>query len=365
MQRAEQQQEQQTQAQLQQQAQQQAQQAQQQQQSTTSRRGALLLGTLSLSAMPALMPAGSVNGGWPTPGGTLMGCAPAAALTLAEVTPAVAPANLTAREKEVIGIFERGTYGVVNIFDATIPGRSGGAPAAEVAEGNGSGFVLDTQGNIVTNYHVLQKALEGFGDKANDRKVARVTLLLPDGVKQTFDGILVGADRARDLAIVRINADPESLRPLALAQSAGLRVGQQVLAIGNPYGFEHTLTTGVISGVERQIRSQVGTLIPGGIQTDAAINPGNSGGPLLDSAGNVIGVNTAIFTSTGTSVGIGSALPIDIVTDHGEGAELLGFALPVDVIRKVVPQLISNGRVSRASLNVQVASDDVATATHK
>ena len=166
--------------------------------------------------------------------------------------------------------------------------------------------------------------------------MALVTLQGPDDVQRSYEARLVGADRPRDIAVLKINAAPDQLRPLQLGQSSSLRVGQQCLAIGNPFGFDHTLTTGVISGLNREIKSQAGSVIPGGIQTDAAINPGNSGGPLLDSSGRLIGVNTAIFTPTGTSAGV-------------------GFAIPVDTVSRVVPQLITKGRVTRPSLGVVVS----------
>uniref|UniRef100_A0A7S3VP22 PDZ domain-containing protein n=1 Tax=Dunaliella tertiolecta TaxID=3047 RepID=A0A7S3VP22_DUNTE len=268
-------------------------------------------------------------------------------LTLEQVTPKIVPTTqLTSREEQLINVFDTNTYSVVNIFDITIRGRAAAVPEVDVPEGNGSGVVWDQQGNIVTNYHVLGSVLKGLGPNAlkaaaGPPRVARVTVLGTDGVQQTYDGVLVGADKSRDLAVVKINAPPEQLRPVTLGQSAPLRVGQQVLAIGCPFGFDHTLTTGVVSGLNREVQSVVGSIIPGGIQTDAAINPGNSGGPLLDSAGHLVGINTAIFTNTGTSVGV-------------------GFAIPGDMVTRIVPQLISNGRVVRPSLGIQVASPAVA-----
>jgi S1-C subfamily serine protease len=217
----------------------------------------------------------------------------------------------------------------------------------DVPEGNGTGIVWDTSGHIVTNYHVLASSLQALGSAATAttgssddftslKKVALVTLQGPDDVQRSYEARLVGADRPRDLAVLKIEVAPNELRPLMLGQSSSLKVGQQCLAIGNPFGFDHTLTTGVISGLNREIRSQAGSVIPGGIQTDAAINPGNSGGPLLDSTGRLIGVNTAIFTPTGTSAGV-------------------GFAIPVDTVARVVPQLITKGRVTRSSLGVVVS----------
>eukprot|EP00879_Flechtneria_rotunda_P011655 GHRR01012175.1.p1 GENE.GHRR01012175.1~~GHRR01012175.1.p1 ORF type:complete len:338 (+),score=104.95 GHRR01012175.1:339-1352(+) len=236
---------------------------------------------------------------------------------------------------------------------AVLQGRGPGAvPEVDVPEGNGSGIIWDQEGHLVTNFHVLQSSLTKLGGSAPSsaaphpavgKRVALVTLQGPDGVQQAYDAVLVGADRPRDLAVLKVEASPDKLRPLLLGSSAPglLRVGQLCLAVGSPFGFDHTLTTGVISALNRDIRSQSGSTIPGGIQVDAAVNPGNSGGPLLDSSGRLIGINTAIFTATGTSAGI-------------------GFAIPVDTIARVVPQLISSGRVLRPSLGVEVSSDAVA-----
>ncbi|CAL8469139.1 g8680 [Coccomyxa elongata] len=256
---------------------------------------------------------------------------------------------LVNREQAVIDVFEQSTRSVVNVFDVTLQGSARPVPQEDQPEGNGTGFVWDGDGNIVTNFHVLASALAAIPRRPGGPPrpggprpvVAKVTLLGEDGYNQTYDAVLVGADRAKDLAVLRIAAPKEALRPARLGQSGQLRVGQQVLAIGNPFGFDHTLTTGVISGLGRQIQSQVGSSIGGAIQTDAAINPGNSGGPLLDSAGRVIGVNTAIFTASGTSAGV-------------------GFAIGIDTVRRVVPQLLQFGKVTRPALNIQVANEAVA-----
>ncbi|EFN53304.1 hypothetical protein CHLNCDRAFT_25936 [Chlorella variabilis] len=271
-----------------------------------------------------------------------------AAVTLEDVTPPVAPAQpLSAREAQVADIYDRTAPGVVNVFDVTLRTTGVGGPqAVEQPEGNGTGFVWDTEGHIVTNYHVLASVLGGAAGKVlSGAKVARVLLLAPDGTQQAYDGFLAaGADKARDLAVLKVSAPASLLRPLPLGDSSSVRVGQGCLAIGNPFGFERTLTTGVVSAlVACSLLSQTGSTIGGGIQTDAAVNPGNSGGPLLDLSGAVIGVNTAIFTNTGTSAG-------------------LGFAIPSNTVRRVVPQLISLGAVQRASLGFQPAPDPVARA---
>jgi S1-C subfamily serine protease len=185
-------------------------------------------------------------------------------------------------------------------------------------EGTGSGFVWDASGHVVTNYHVIAGA-----------DAARVTL----GDASVWDASLVGAYPEKDIAVLRIRAPADQLRPLPVGTSADLQVGQHVFAIGNPFGLDHTLSSGVISGLGREIMSIGQRPIQGVIQTDAAINPGNSGGPLLDSAGRLIGVNTAIYSPSGASAGV-------------------GFAVPVDTVRRVVTQLVTTGRVERAGLGV-------------
>src|SRR5690606_6895557 len=195
----------------------------------------------------------------------------------------------------------------------------------QIPEGSGSGFVWDRAGHIVTNHHVV----EGAG-------AARVTL--SDGT--TWPAQLVGSVASKDVAVLRIEAPESALHPLPIGTSHDLAVGQSVFAIGNPFGLDHTLSTGVVSGLEREIMSAGGVPIQGVIQTDAAINPGNSGGPLLDSAGRLIGVNTAIYSPSGASAGI-------------------GFAVPVDTVARVVPQLIEHGRVIRPALGVHLANPQI------
>ncbi|CAN6239720.1 unnamed protein product [Urochloa humidicola] len=209
----------------------------------------------------------------------------------------------------------------------------------EIPEGNGSGVVWDDSGHVVTNYHVVGSALSK--NPKPGEVVARVNILAAEGIQKSFEGKLVGADRAKDIAVLKVDAPTDLLKPINVGQSSALRVGQQCLAIGNPFGFDHTLTVGVISGLNRDIFSQAGVTIGGGIQTDAAINPGNSGGPLLDSKGHMIGINTAIFTQTGTSAGV-------------------GFAIPSSTVLKIAPQLIQFGKVRRAGLNLDFAPDPIA-----
>ncbi|KAI3436238.1 hypothetical protein D9Q98_002292 [Chlorella vulgaris] len=269
-----------------------------------------------------------------------------AAVSLEDVTPRVAPPQrLSARESSVADVYDRVAPAVANVFDLTLRMTAMGGPqSVEQPEGNGTGFVWDTEGHVVTNWHVLTSVLSGAAGKVlPGALVARVMLLGTDGAQQAYDGYLVGADRARDLVVLKVSAPASQLRPVALGDSSTVRVGQGCLAIGNPFGFERSLTTGVVSALGRGFQSQTGTTIGGGIQTDAAVNPGNSGGPLLDLSGLLIGVNTAIFTNTGTSAG-------------------LGFAIPSNTVRRVVPQLIQYGAVQRASLGFQPAPDPIARA---
>ncbi|GMH26968.1 hypothetical protein Nepgr_028811 [Nepenthes gracilis] len=257
-----------------------------------------------------------------------------------QVTPPVYPSEaLFPSEERIVQLFERNTYSVVNIFDVTLRPQLNVTGVVEVPEGNGSGVVWDAQGHIVTNYHVIGNSLSK--NPSRGQVVARVNVLASEGVQKTFEGKLIGADRAKDLAVLKVEATEALFRPIKVGESSSIRVGQQCLAIGNPFGFDHTLTVGVISGLNRDIFSQTGVTIGGGIQTDAAINPGNSGGPLLDSKGNLIGINTAIFTQTGTSSGV-------------------GFAIPSSTVMKIIPQLIQLGKVVRAGLDLDIAPDLVA-----
>ncbi|PHT89674.1 Protease Do-like 8, chloroplastic [Capsicum annuum] len=245
-------------------------------------------------------------------------------VTVEQVTPSTFPsAALFPSEERVVELFEKNTYGVVNIFDVTLRPTLNVTGMVEIPEGNGSGAIWDKEGHIVTNYHVIGNSLSK--NPSRGQVVARVNILAADGVQKNFEGKLIGADRAKDLAVLKVEASEDLLRPIRIGESSSLKVGQQCLAIGNPFGFDHTLTVGVISGLNRDIYSQTGVTIGGGIQTDAAINPGNSGGPLLDSKGNLIGINTAIFTQTGTSAGV-------------------GFAIPSSTVLRVVPQLIQSGK---------------------
>lgn len=253
-------------------------------------------------------------------------------------SPVVAPGGgLSQLESQISDVFERASASAVNVVDLTVLNQSGNQSSfagSIVAEGNGTGVVWDEDGHVVTNYHVIGGVLASIPKGRKTNAVAQVTIQTKDG-SRTFPAALVGASREKDLVVLKVDAPKELLRPAQRgAASDDVRVGQAVFAIGNPFGFDHTLTTGVVSGLNRSIQSQVGSLITGAIQTDAAINPGNSGGPLLDSRGRLIGINTAIFTPTGSSAGV-------------------GFAIPIDTVNAVVPQLIKNGEVVFPSLEVK------------
>lgn len=240
---------------------------------------------------------------------------------------AVTPrADLTQREETTIQIFEEAAPSVVFITSVTNRTQRRGFFLYEVPQqGTGSGFIWDRHGHVVTNYHVIQGA-------------NRVKVTLAD--HSTWDAAFVGGELDKDLAVLRIDAPQSRLKPLAVGTSRDLRVGQSVFAIGNPYGLDQTLTSGVVSALGRTMRSATNRRIDGVIQTDAAINPGNSGGPLLDSAARLIGVNTMIVSDSGASAGI-------------------GFAVPVDTVNEVVPQLIKYGRVVRPQLGITLANEPI------
>ena len=243
------------------------------------------------------------------------------------VTPrAVTPrGELAAEEKLTIELFRQASPSVVNITTVAVRKDIFTLNQFEIPSGTGSGFIWDNAGNIVTNFHVIQGA-DSF----------QVTL----SNHSTWKARLIGKASNKDIAVVRIDAPKNQLRPILVGTSKKLQVGQKVFAIGNPFGLDQTLTTGIISALGREIESKTPPRRPirGVIQTDAAINPGNSGGPLLDSAGRLIGVNTAIASPSGASAGI-------------------GFAIPVDTVNRIVPQLIRHGRVIRPWLGVVAAGD--------
>ena len=216
----------------------------------------------------------------------------------------------TEDEENNISIYRQIGPGVVNITSVVIQRDFFFNPVPR--EGAGSGSIIDTEGHILTNHHVI-------------RDSSKLEVTLSDGSK--WKAKFVGADPGNDLAVIKIDAPRERLTVIPMGDSSVLEVGQKVLAIGNPFGLGQTLTTGIISSLGRSIRSEAGNLIEDVIQTDAAINPGNSGGPLLDSEGKIIGINSAIISPTGASVGI-------------------GFAIPVNTAKRILPELIQKGYVS-------------------
>jgi S1-C subfamily serine protease len=220
---------------------------------------------------------------------------------------AVLSTSAQSLEDEITQVYDTVSPGVVNITNRSYGYDFFFRPVPQ--EGTGSGFVYDAEGHIVTNYHVIEGAEE-------------LNVTLPD--ETTVPADVVGTDPSNDLAVIKVNASPDLLRPVPLGDSDALRVGRFVVAIGNPFGLERTLTVGVVSALGRVIQSPDNSFIGEIIQTDAAINPGNSGGPLLDLSGRVIGVNTSILSPSDASAGI-------------------GFAVPVSTVRRVVPELIARG----------------------
>ena len=244
--------------------------------------------------------------------------------------PVTARGDLAADEKATIELFEQCSKSVVYVRPTVRRVRRTVFGRYNVEQtGTGSGYVWDQDGHIVTNYHVIHEA-------------SSCLVTMPDN--STYDAVYVGGLPDKDIAVLRISAPKQKLFPVAIGTSNDLRVGQKVFAIGNPFGLDFTLTTGVISALNREIKTTIARgaqrTIQGVIQTDAAINPGNSGGPLLDSAGRLVGMNTAIYSETGGSAGI-------------------GFAVPVNTINRVVPQLIAHGKVVRPGLGINPAPEVV------
>lgn len=224
--------------------------------------------------------------------------------------------GLSADEVNNVRVYEQCNEGVVNITSVTFEYNWFLEPVPR--EGTGSGSIIDRQGYVLTNYHVVQEA-------------QKLTVTLADG--QQYEGSMVGADMENDLAVIRFDPQGRALKVIPFGRSDHLRVGQKVLAIGNPFALERTLTTGIVSGLGRPVKTESGLVIREMIQTDASINPGNSGGPLLNTRGEIIGVNTMIYSPSGGSVGI-------------------GFAVPVDTARRVVPDLIRFGKVQRGWIDI-------------
>jgi len=285
-----------------------------------------LLGAALAVAVTELPKAGSVSGAQESqprrsPSGGPV-APPAVATGMEPSWGTAAPASefdeLTPEERVNIAVYEKCNRSVAHITTQSVSIDSFFLMQTP-REGEGSGSVIDRQGHIVTNYHVVEGARQ-----------IRVTLF--DG--STYDAQAVGGDRISDIAVLKIDAPAESLIPLEFGDSARLKVGQRVYAIGNPFGLDRTLSTGIISSLNRSLPSRAKYReMEQIIQIDAAINPGNSGGPLLDSRGRMIGMNTAIASSTGESAGV-------------------GFAIPVATLTRVVPQLLRDGRVVRAAIGI-------------
>jgi S1-C subfamily serine protease len=219
------------------------------------------------------------------------------------------PEGLGSDERRTIEVFRQAASSVVYVTTLALRRDFFSWDVFQIPQGSGSGFVWDDRGHIVTNYHVISEG-------------NRFQVTLAD--RTEWDAELVGTAPNKDLAVIRIDAPARHLTPVTVGRSRDLAVGQRVLAIGNPFGLDHSLTVGVVSALGRELRSPGGRTIRDVIQSDAAINPGNSGGPLLDSSGRLVGVNTAIYSPSGASAGI-------------------GFAVPVDTVRRLVPQLIAHG----------------------
>ena len=230
--------------------------------------------------------------------------------------------DLAADEKSTIELFERSRDSVVYISTSERVMDFWSRNIFTIPRGTGSGFIWDDKGHVVTNYHVIEGASE-----------ARVRL--SDG--KEYKASLVGASPMHDLAVLKIGTGFKG-HSLPVGTSHNLKVGQKVFAIGNPFGLDWTLTTGIVSALDRSLKGESGSVIEHLIQTDAAINPGNSGGPLLDSDGRLIGINTAIYSPSGASAGV-------------------GFAVPVDTVNRVVPQLIGQGKYVRPSLGIEIDQD--------
>ena len=230
--------------------------------------------------------------------------------------------DLAADEKATIELFNANKSSVVFITTLRQGLDLSRRSVTDIPVGTGSGFIWDDAGHIVTNFHVVQNGSGGAKVRMWDH--------------ETYDAEVVGVAPNYDLALLRINAPASKLRPIPVGESANLQVGQKTFAIGNPFGLDQTLTTGVLSALGRTIQAVTGRPIEDVLQTDAAVNPGNSGGPLLDSAGRLIGVNTAIYSPSGGSAGI-------------------GFAVPVDTVNRIIPQLIAQGKVVRPFMGVRIS----------
>lgn len=243
--------------------------------------------------------------------------------TLADAAEPASIDHLTEDESNNIAVYRDVSPSVVFVTNTQLQRNLFSLNVMEIPRGSGTGFVWDKSGLIVTNFHVVYRA-------------NKITINLSSG--KSYEAQLVGAAPEKDIALLRIDAPDEVLNPIPLGDSEQLSVGRKVLAIGNPFALDTTLTVGVVSALGREIKSITNRTIKDVIQTDAAINPGNSGGPLLNSRGELVGVNTAIFSPSGASAGI-------------------GFAIPVNAVKRIIPQLIDHGKLFRPVLGIETLSD--------
>lgn len=284
--------------------------------------GVLVLGGRSVQPAPVVSGADSRPAAQPVASEALRATAAGRGADV-ELPP---PQGLAAGELRDIEIFREASRSVVNITSIVAVRRDFfSLDVTEMPKGSGSGFIWDHEGHVVTNFHVLEGG-------------RRWTVTLAD--QSVYDAELVGVAPDKDLAMLKIEAPAEKLVPLTVGRSRDLAVGQRVLAIGNPFGLDQTLTVGVVSALGRELTSPSGRTIRDVVQTDAAINPGNSGGPLLDSAGRLIGVNSAIYSPSGASAGI-------------------GFAVPVDTVSRLVPEILEFGRPIRPGIGVTLLPDSM------
>lgn len=232
---------------------------------------------------------------------------------------------LEPEESKRIAVFEEVAPSVVFIKNSSIQWDIFSLDVYEIPTGAGSGFVWDKQGHIITNFHVVYNA-------------DRIEVVFSN--RKSYDAKVVGVSPDHDIAVLKISSSPAELTPITVGTSKDLKIGQKTMVIGNPFGLDHSLSTGVVSALGRSIHSLSGRKINNMIQTDAAINPGNSGGPLLNSSGKLIGVTAAIFSPSGAYAGV-------------------GFAIPVDTVKRIVPQLITNGRVKRLGIGVTLVPDPI------
>jgi S1-C subfamily serine protease len=260
---------------------------------------------------------------WPSLEQTVGLTQPSGADKTAAPRPVTPAGPLTAEEKTTIEVYQQSKDSVVNVISSQVFGTRLSLKPQEVPKGSGTGFVWDDKGRIVTNYHVVKDA-------------DRVHVILADQTRVSATQISVDPDK--DLAVLWTDAPADRLKPLPVGESSKVQVGQRVYAIGNPFGLDHTLTTGIVSALGRSMESENNRTIRGVLQIDAAINPGNSGGPLLDSSGRVIGVTSAILSTSGSWAGI-------------------GFAIPIDEVNRVVPMLIRNEKPVRPTLGIAIAPD--------